>query len=97
MAEYAYNNSVTLAMEVSPFYANYRFNLQMAWLKQTEAKNPAATLYVHWLKEVHAWVLEQLKETQEAMFKYYDQMRLELLPFKVSDKVLLQGKNLKMK
>ena len=33
MAEYAYNNSVTSATGISPFYANYEFNPQTAWLK----------------------------------------------------------------
>src|SRR2546429_6475915 len=97
MAEYAYNNSTTSATGISPFYANYGFNPQMAWLKQAEVKNPAATLYTHWLKEVHVRVLEQLQETWEAMSKYYNRMRLEPPPFKVGDKVLLQGKNLKTK
>ena len=66
-------------------------------LSRQRPKTQRPTLYAHWLKEVHARMLEQLKETREAMSKYYDRMRLEPPPFKVGDKVLLQGKNLKTK
>src|SRR5436190_13386233 len=97
MAEYAYNNSVTTATGMSPFYANYGFNPRVTWLKQVEVKNPAAKLYAHWMEEVHWKCMEQLKETQARMSKYFDSKRSQAPPFKIGDKVLLDCRNLKTK
>jgi hypothetical protein len=97
MAEYAYNNSVTSATGMSPFFANYGFNPKTTWFKQTETKNPAAELYSHWLKEVHEQCKEHLEYAQSRMSKYFDKKRLPAPPLKPGDKVLLDSRNLKTK
>jgi len=96
LAEYAYNNSITSATDMSPFYANYGFHPKVTWLKQAEIKNPAAELYAHWMEEVHQQCREQLEKTQARMSKYYDSKRLPIT-FNPGDKVLLDGRNLKTK
>jgi hypothetical protein len=39
MAEYAYNNLVTLAIVMSSFYANYRYHPRTNWPTEAEARN----------------------------------------------------------
>ena len=40
-AESSYNNSVTTATQMSPFYANYRFHPRTTWPVEMEFKNRA--------------------------------------------------------
>ena len=42
LAEYSYNNSVTTATQMSPFYANYGFHPRTTWPAEVESKNPAS-------------------------------------------------------
>ena len=44
LAEHIYNNSATNAHKITPFFANYGFDLQTEWMKEREAHNPEATL-----------------------------------------------------
>jgi Chromo (CHRromatin Organisation MOdifier) domain len=97
LAEYAYNNSMTTATGMSPFYANYGYNPRTRWLQQAELKNPAAEMYVHWMEEVHQHCKEQLEKTRDKMSKYFDPKRTPAPPFKIGDKVMLDGRNLKTK
>ena len=41
LAEYSYNNSVTTATQMCPFYANYGFHPRTTWPVEMESKNPA--------------------------------------------------------
>ena len=95
LAEYVYNNSITSAIGFTPFYANYGFNPKTMWLKQADAKNPAATYYAHWMEQVHRRCLEHLEQTRDRMGKYYDRTRTSPPPFKPGDKVLLDSRNLR--
>jgi len=47
LAEYAYNNSITTAHDMTPFFANYGYYPQTEWLKEREAQNPGANRYAH--------------------------------------------------
>ena len=60
LAEHAYNNSVTNADGMSPFYANYGFHPQTQWMKEREAQNPGAQLYEHWMQTTHLKAHEAL-------------------------------------
>jgi len=53
LAEFAYNNSVTNAHNMTPFFSNYGYHPQTEWLKEREARNPGATLYAHWMQTIH--------------------------------------------
>ena len=72
VAEHAYNNSVTNAHGMSPFYANYGFYPQTKWIKEREAQNPGTQLYTHWMQTTHLIAHEALDSTRESMSKYYD-------------------------
>ena len=56
----AYNNSVTNAHGMSPFYANYSVHPQTEWMKEGESQNPAAQLYAQWMQKTHLKAHEAL-------------------------------------
>jgi len=72
LAEHAYNNSATNADEMSPFFANYGFHPQTEWMKDREAGNRGATLYAHWMQDIHHQAKQSRENTRESMKKYYD-------------------------
>jgi len=47
MAEFAYNNSVTMGNGVSPFYANYGYHPATIDPPSSEPLNPTSTVYAH--------------------------------------------------
>jgi len=71
-AEHAYNNSATNAHKMTPFFANYRFHPQTEWMKEREAQNPGATMYAHWMQDIHQQAKQTLENTRESMKKYYN-------------------------
>jgi len=72
LAEHAYNNSATNGHKMTPFFANYGFHPQMEWMKEREAHNPWATMYAHWMQDIHQQAKQTLENTRESMKKYYD-------------------------
>jgi len=82
---------------MSPVYANYGFHPQREWMKQHEAKNPGAGIYVHWMKIIHQKAQETLAQTRLAMAKYYDQRAFQQPDIKIGDKVMLNTKNVRSK
>jgi len=54
MAEFAYNNSITMGNGMSPFYANYRFHPVSSDPAASGPLNPASKLYAHWMHAVHS-------------------------------------------
>jgi len=67
MAEFAYNNSVTTATGISPFYANFGFNPTATNPAAANSLNPASKVYAHWMHTVHEGTKRSLTETQERM------------------------------
>ena len=49
MAEHAYNNSITSATGMTPFYANYGRHPESQNPQRTEVMNPASHAYTHWI------------------------------------------------
>src|SRR5437660_723929 len=62
LAEFAYNNSYTTATKTTPFYANYGFHPKTMWPTEFATKNPASSVYGHWLKSVHTKIPDTLEE-----------------------------------
>ena len=97
LAEYAYNNSVTTAHDMTPFFANYGYHPQTEWLKEREAQNPGANLYAHWMQTIHQQARQSLEKTREAMGRYYDRKAKQQPDYKVGDLVILNAKNIRTK
>ena len=97
LAEHAYNNSVTNAHEMSPWYANYSFHPKTEWVKEREAQNPGAQLYAHWMQTTHLKAHEALDRTRESMSKYYDRKVKQQPDIEVGDLVMLNAKNIRTK
>ena len=95
MAEYAYNNSLTTATGMSPFFANFGFDPRTNWPIEAEAKNPASRNYVHWMTSVHTLCRRSLDTARETMAKYNNRHAKEPPKHLVGDSVMLNGKNLK--
>jgi len=94
LAEHAYNNSATNAHKMTPFFVNYGFHPQTEWMKEKEAHNPGATMYVHWIQDIHRQPKQNLENTREAMKKYYDRKATEQPSIEVGDLVMLNAKNI---
>ena len=97
LAEYAYDNLVTTAHDMTPFFANYSYHPQTELLKEPEAQNPGANLYAHWMQMIHQQARQSLGKTREAMGRYYNRKAKQQPDFKVGDLVMLNAKNIQTK
>ena len=95
LTEYSYNNFVTTATQISPFYVNYGFHPCTTWPVEMESKNPASKNYAHWILGVHDMCNSYLKKTSEKITRYYNKSKKTVPPFKVGDLVMLNGKNVR--
>ena len=93
-AELAYNNLVTNAHGMSPFYANYGFHPQTEGMKEQEAQNPGAKLYAHRMQTTHLKPHEALDRTRGGMSKYYDRKAKQQPEIVVGDLVMPNAKNI---
>jgi hypothetical protein len=94
LAEFAYNNSVTQATQLTPFYTNYGYHPKSISTSSEETKNPASKAYAHWIKATHDRAMEALEKTKDNMSKYYDQHHQPQPSYKKGDEVLLNAKNI---
>jgi len=97
LAEHAYNNSATNAHKMTPFFGNYGFHPQTEWMKERDAHNPGATMYAHWMQDIHQQAKQTLENTRESMKKYYDRKATEQPSIEVGDLVMLNAKNIRTK
>jgi len=95
MAEFAYNNSVTVGNGTSPFYANYGFHPAAVDPPKEEPLNPASTAYGHWMQTVHEESRKGLEAAQERMRRYTDPSKREPPAYQVGDLVMLNGRNIR--
>jgi len=94
LEEHAYNNSATNMHTMTPFFANYGFHPQTKWMKEREAHNQGATMYAHWIQDIHQQAKQTLENTRESMKKYYDPKAKEQPSIEVGDLVMLHAKTI---
>ena len=97
MAEYAYNNTVTSATGMTPFYANYGWHPETVNPRKAEASNPASEAYAHWARKSIETNRRMLEAAQERMVRYADRKRKEACKYRVGDMVLLSARTLRTK
>jgi len=95
MAEFAYNNSITMGNGMSPFYANYGFHPVSSDPAALGPLNPASKLYAHWMHAVHKASTERLEAVHERMRCYTDLLRTEPPKNQIGDLVMLNRRNIK--
>jgi hypothetical protein len=98
MAEFSYNNSVSTATKMTPFSVVYGQHPRGSWpdVRIENPRSPASAVFANLMKSVHEECRKNLQHTADAMGKYYDRKRLDATDvFKVGDKVMLNGRNLK--
>ena len=93
LAKPAYNNWAMDAHKITPFFANYCFHPQTEWMKETEGHNPGATMYAHWMQDIHRQVKQTIENTPESMKKYFERKATEQPSIEGRDFVMLHGKN----
>jgi len=93
-AEHAYNNSATNARKMTLFFTNYSFLPQTEWIKEREDHNPGATMYAHWMRDIHRQAIEIRENTRESMKNYYDRRAREQGNIVASDLVIWNARNI---
>jgi len=82
---------------MTPFFANYGFHPQTEWMKEREDHNPGATMYAHWMQDIHRQAKEILENTPESMKKYYVRKATTQPRIEVGDFIMLNAKNIPTK
>jgi len=97
MAEFTYNNSVTIGNGMSPFYTNYgRYPATIDPPDDREEPlNPASTVYGHWMQSVYKESRKGLEAAQERMRRYTNPDRREPPAYQIGDLVMLNGRNIR--
>ena len=97
MAKHAYNNSITSATGMTPFYANYGRHPESQNPQRTEVMNPASYAYANWTTGNLDRGKKALEAARERMTKYDDTRRTPPLAYKVGDAVMLSTAHLKLR
>ena len=96
-AEFAVNNKVHMATNVSPFMANYGRELRMGEDIRKRGKIESTMEFVERMKKVHEKAGAALKKAQEDIKRQADRGRKETKDWKKGDKVMLSTKDLVFK
>jgi hypothetical protein len=77
LAEFAYNNSVTSAHRMTPFYANYGYHPYTGTVPiETNTLSVSSVAYRHWTFAVFEDCKKELETSSKRMKKYADQHHL---------------------
>ena len=96
LAQFAYNSSITDTTKVSPFYANFGYELS-AYNEphSTNIDNQLARTQADEIKELHKELAEELRFVAEKSALYYNAKRSQEPTLKEGDKVYLLRRNIK--
>jgi hypothetical protein len=94
IAEFAYNNSVTQATGMSPFFANYSRHPGCTNPSTIPMNDDTQDRYINHIVSVQGLVTRNLKATQERMKKYANVKHKDAPEFKVRDLVMLDGRHI---
>ena len=97
-AKYAYNNSTHAITGVSPFYALYSINPELAWDvggNNPKEEAPTACESTEQMIAIRELLQECLQTAAEAQAKYYNKSHMAKT-YNVGDMVLLLTKNIKL-
>jgi len=94
IAEFVYNNSVTMGNGMSLFYAIYGYHPIATDPAASGPLNLASKLYAHWMHAVHEESSKRLEAAQERIHRYTDTGRAKPLAYQVGDLVMLNGRNI---
>jgi hypothetical protein len=97
MAQFAYNSATSEATGMTPFYANFGYELAAYREPRQGPKSEQAMVTTDKLKALHKQLQAQLQKTNEQTAKYYNKKRLKGPIFERGDKVYLDRKNIKTK
>ena len=90
MAEYAYNNSMTTATGMSPFYANYAYHPETTTPTiDTPILHPGSNVYAHCMINKIESARQNLEKTRERMNTYYDPKHKPAPQYNPGDPVML--------
>jgi hypothetical protein len=94
MAEFAYNNAVTQATGMSPFFANYGRYLGCTNPSTISTSNNTQEEYINHIISVQGLVTRNLKATQERMKKYANLKYKDTPEFKIGDLIILDRRHI---
>jgi hypothetical protein len=94
IAEFAYNNLITQAAGISPFFANYGQHPGCTNLSTTPMNDDTQDGYINHIISVQGIVTRNLKATQERIKKYADLKYKDAPEFKIGDLVMLDGRHI---
>ena len=96
-AEFCYNNTVHSSHKMTPFYVNFGYHPRDNYPAEVMDSNvPGAEKYVLKLEKLRKDMQDTLMLAKERMAKYYNKSVADNEPkFKVGDKVMVNGKNIK--
>lgn len=85
-----------MAIQTTPFYANYGLHPRMGFEPRRESRNEVANDFASQIKQIHEESHAALVKAREEMKCYADQNRGEVPKYKVGQKVWLETENLKL-
>ena len=95
IAQFTYNTTITETIKISPFYANYEYNSEMAKHGTTTVRAQRAEMLVEQLIILHKKLSMNLQFISLRAKRYYDKNRFEKINFKIRDKAYVLRKNMK--
>jgi hypothetical protein len=85
LAEFVYNNTPHSSTGVSPFFATRGYDPLIAVYPNAEVTDLRAKHFTLNFNEVHKFLCDRMKDTQETMAHYTNQSHMNPLPFRVGD------------